>query len=177
MMTPDTTRLWSVGMFALPLVAVKLAASVLGGAAPRNAGAAPAVAATEPASPTGPGLAKIDWTAEQRTAAAHVRELGASSFGPSPMVELRMSTPPVAPEPVIEPVIMPDAPLPVFTLHAVMTAPNANKALINGRLYQVGQEVDGSGWIVDHINVDARSVTLRNQESQATMVISVQAPR
>jgi hypothetical protein len=89
--------------------------------------------------------------------------------------------PPVipTPEPEIEPVVVLDVPdeLPEFDLHAVMTAPNADKALIDGRVYVVGQTVDDTEWLVTGIDVTRRRVTLKNLDTAAEIVISVPRPR
>jgi hypothetical protein len=187
MVSPDTSRrLWSLGLFALPLVAAKLAAIMLGGSSQR-AGAAPHPGPIEvaPVVTAGDAASKIEWTVAQTVAAQHVASLSSQSFGPSPMlhvpapepvesVAVQPDPPPVIIEPEPEPAPEPD---PVFVLQALMEAPNGNKALINGRAYARGEPVDEGRWVVRHINVGERNVTLQNIETHAIIVVFVQRPR
>ncbi len=181
MISPDATRrLWSLGLFALPLVAVKLAAMMMGGTS-QQAGAAAQPAASEATDAVAAatrGVSKVEWTPEQRTAAAHVRELASTPFGPSPMLFYAPSDPVLpAPGPVEVPTIVPDEPQPQFVLQAVMIAPNANKALINGRMYESGEDIEEGDWMVGEININERCVTLHNTETHGIIVIRVKRPR
>lgn len=177
MPSPEATRrLTSLGLLVLPLIAVKMASVIMGGSAPASTVAAPA-AAVDSATPATPAPAKIEWTASQRAAGDHVRQLASEGFGPTPMLYATKPTQPVVhvnPEPpIVEPA---EAEIPEFALHAVMATPSGDKALINGRLYEVGQKVADTAWIVKNINSNERSVTLTESGSSRSVTISVHRP-
>src|SRR5690349_1640131 len=122
MLNPDAKRRCSsLGLFALPIIAVKAAGVLMGGSAPNISQASGAV--TGPAATaTAPAIAKVEWTVDQRTAAEHVRQLAGTPFGPVPMLYTAVAAVP-QPKPV-ESVPEPEAPrepeIPAFTLHVVM---------------------------------------------------------
>jgi hypothetical protein len=171
-------RLWSLGLFVLPLAAVKVAAMVLGGGTPHAASASQNHVAADAAATGGAtqaGTARIEWTPAQRAAAAHVRALDAVLFGPAPMLYAPQAVV-VHSEPEPAPIVVLEKPAPQFVLHAVMTAPNGNKALINGRMQQVGEQIGTSGWFVQEINIDERSVVVHHNDDGETLTITVHRP-
>jgi hypothetical protein len=167
-------RLWAVGFFVMTLVAVKLAATMFGGGAPGPAQASPDVstAGGDPAPGTAPPVAKVEWTERQRAAGEYVRQLAQQSFGPTPLLYTAKPRPGQT-SPTIEPILQ--SPRPQFVLRAVMATSSGNKALIDGRMYQIGEKVRGSGWVVQTIDIDARSVTLVDIDG-STIHLTVQTP-
>lgn len=165
-------RLWSAAMFVLPVVAVKVAAALLGGSAPSAAKAGPVVG--DPAAAVGDktGAARIEWTASQHQAAEHVRELSSTPFGPAPMFYAAKPQMVVSqPQPEVA-APQPEAPvIPEFTLHAVMTASGDNKAVINGHLCRVGDKVGDTGWRVREIDIDRRKVTLSDGSKELVITV------
>ncbi len=176
MLSNDAKRRFSsLGLFALPILAVKAAGVLMGGSAPNVSGASAAV--TDPATTaTTPAVSKVEWTVDQRTAAEHVRQLAGMPFGPAPMLYTAVAAAP-QPKP-LEPAPEPEKPrdpeIPAFALHAVMAAPSGNKALINGRLYQVGQKIAGTTWTLHELNVEQRMVVLAEENSTRTVTLNVQ---
>lgn len=176
MLSPDAMRRCSsFGLFVLPILAVKIAGMLMGGSAPSVGGVAAAV--TDPtAADTTPATTKVEWTADQRTAAEHVRQLAGTPFGPAPMLYTAKAVVEAPKEPEPQPEPQKDPEIPAFALHAVMAAPSGNKALINGRLYQVGQRIQGTNWTLRELDTENRSVVLAEDGSKRTVNLSVQRP-
>lgn len=178
MASPETRRrLSSLGLFVLPLVAVKLASVVMGGPSPSGAAASPAQPAEQNATAGAAGVTMtppVQWTAAQRAAADHVRYLTSTTFGPSPMLYAATPKPPEVQEP--DPVLAEQpkpAEIPAFELQAIMNSASGDKAVINGRPYLVGQSVEKAGWTVRSIDVGSRSVVLVENGGAREITITV----
>src|SRR5205809_614432 len=65
---------------------------------------------------------------------------------------------------------------PKFVLQAILSSSQGKTALIDGKPYRAGDEVRGSGWIVQEITAESRSVTLKDAASEHTITISVELP-
>lgn len=178
MPSPETSRrLMSMGLLALPLAVVKLASVVVGIPSAKMASVSAAVDSPATGS-EGAGIAPmVEWTAQQRTAADHLRHLADSPFGPAPMLYVAVPEVQVTidePEPeVVAPTISEP---PRFTLQAVMAAVTGDVAVINGRMYSVGQTVDGTDWEVQEIDVSRRKAVLFDSEYDRTVTVAVQTP-
>lgn len=176
MPSPDSMRRFSsLGLFVLPILAVKFAGMLMGGGSPSVSNAS-ATIADPAANPTAPPAAKVEWNAEQRAAAEHVRQLAGTPFGPAPMLYTAQAAVVEAVAPAPEPEAPRDPDIPAFALHAVMAAPSGNKALINGRLYQVGQTIQGTNWSLLELDTENRSIVLAEEGSKRTVKLSVVRP-
>jgi hypothetical protein len=171
-------KLWSAGLFILPIVVVKLSTTLLLGPAPHEASAN----VVDPGA-TGPAVVSIGapapWTPQQLAAARHISALRTQPFGPAPLLFDKTEVPEIDPEVVVPPPI--DDPEPpkeiMFTVHAVMSGARGRTAVIDGRPYTEGRAVRDTGWVVEVIDCDARSVTLREASSGRKRTISVELPR
>lgn len=172
MANPDTQRkLLAAGLFILPVLAVKASTMLLLGPAPQAADAA-IDTSTTPAITSGP---TVSWKPRQLAAAQYIGKLRDEPFGPSPLLFDY-----VEPEPEPDPIPTVD-PTPIkteikFTVNAVMSGVRGRTALIDGRPYSEGHNVRRTGWIVELIDCDSRSVTLREEATGERRVISVELP-
>ena len=171
-------HLWSLGLFVLPLLAVKLAAVLFGGVPhpARASGNVPTLGATDPALlDAAARKSEVQWTPRQRAAGEHITRLSGQSFGPTPLLYTSKAAPP-APAPSV-PKVTPVAPTPVILprLRAVMNASGIDKALINDEFYQVGEQIHDTPFKVQSISIDGRSVTLMHVD-RTTVTIAVQGP-
>lgn len=171
-------RMWSAGIFALPVVVVLLAAFLLGGSSPRGAHGS-IVQPTTAVSPLSPENV-VSWTPQQARAARYIDSLKDQSYGPTPLWYERDEQAPVmvapTPDPIIEPTPTIDQP-PEFVLRAVMSGARGKTALINGRPCRQDDTVRGTKWKVSLIDCDHRSVTLNEIGSDRTLNIRVELPR
>lgn len=179
MPSPEATRrLMSLGLLALPIAAVKLASLMIGIPSAKATASASAVA-TPAAGDSGNAAAtpRVEWTKEQRAAAEHVRQLAASGFGPAPMLYVASPEVQIAIEDPVPEILAPTIPQPPrFTLQAVMAAVTGDSAVINGRMYSVGQTIEGTDWEVQEIDVSRRKAVLFDSEYDRTVTIAVQTP-
>jgi hypothetical protein len=184
MPSPDSRKkLLSLAMFILPVVAVKISTVVLIGPGPQSAQAT----LTDPIAANPPAIAMPTprWTEKQLAAARHIQALRGEPFGNTPLLyEKQPEPPPVIevivepPPPVIDPVPVPVlAPIPTFTLQAVMSGGRGKTALIDGRPYREGERIRGADWMVVIIDNDNRSVTLGEIGGDRSVRINVELPR
>ncbi len=163
-------RMIGLGVFALPLVLVKVAGVLLGGV-PEDAGAGlippPPTHRTAPLVPT----PDWSWSEEQLSAAEYVTAMRSRSFEDTPFYYRTR-----APDPggVIE-VPVPDL-LPDVELQMILTSETGGRALINGRVYRVGDMIDGIGWIVKEIDGITYSVVLEHPETGRRTTVRVRMP-
>lgn len=181
MPSPDTRKkVLSFGALVLPVVIVKLAATVLGQSGAATASAAPRPTTTDAAvSATTPAATKL--TARQLAAAEYVQSMRQRTFGRAPLLfEPRppSNEPNTSSTPEVTPVVdsHPNEPLPMFTLNAVMSSSSGQRALINGRPYRVGDTIKETAWTVLSIDVAGRSATLQDSHSDRTVMIAVERP-
>jgi hypothetical protein len=169
-------RLWAIGVFILPVVAVKIAAVMLGGQSPQSASATPA---ENPPMNATSRPAVVNWTERQLAAASHIANHRGQPFGENPLLYQEEPKPievEVQPVPVdIEPVETPEPEI-KFTLNAVMSGSRGKTALIDGRPYREGERIKGTDWDVQAIDCDHRIVTLFNPAKQRTLVVRVDLP-
>jgi hypothetical protein len=184
MPSPEAIRkLSAIGALVLPVAVVKCATVFMGQTAPATAQAAPAVATSVVSTIAAPA-SSIKITAQQIAAAHHAHSLRLQPFGPTPLyfdkpqssdatqsVETQ-ATNPIKHAPGVE-----TAPVPKFTLGAVMSTTTGGRALINGRPYREGEPVRDTTWSVASINSNNRSVTLSDSNTDRSVVVSVELPR
>jgi len=167
-------KLWTLGIFVMPVVVVQATAVMLGRGIPAGAQAS---ATTDAPVPTTAAVASIKWTAEQIAAAQYIRDLKSKTFAETPFL-YELEEAPVAVEP--DPEIVVEAPTnkqPTFNLQAVMATESDEQALINGRPYREGQSIRGTAWTVVGIDVELRQVALKDTQSGDTLTIRVEFPR
>ena len=166
-------RLTSMGMFLLPIVVVKLAATVLGESAQQSAAALNAQPAAADASAMQP--AALKWTPQQLAAARHVDWLKHQPFGHSPLLYDEDHS-------VVTHPLHTDTPDPSdgqakLVLQAVMSSERGRTVVINGRPYREGDTVREANAVVQAIDCATRSATLRDLRSGQLSSISVDRPR
>jgi hypothetical protein len=180
MNSPDSRkRMLSLGALVLPVIAVKLVTTILGHSAATSAQASPRPAAFEAAT-AGANAGRVALTSRQQAAAAYVRQTREQTFGRAPFLfEPKPPDSTSSTSTTTTPLVQdtqPDRPLPSFTLGAVMASENGQRALINGRPYLVGDQIKDTQWTILAIDIGARSVTLKDGESDRTIVIAVEKP-
>ncbi len=166
-------RVIGVGVFALPLVLVKVAGALLGGWGPEDAKGGVII----PMPPTHRTALPVptpdwSWSDQQLAAAEYVAALRSRSFEDAPFYYRKR-----APDPgggVIE-VPVPDL-LPDVEVQMILSAPSGNRALINGRPYGVGDLIDGIGWTVAEIDGMKYSVVLQHPETKRRTTVTVRIP-
>jgi len=165
MLTSDSKRkLAAIGMFALPIAIVKIAAGVLGG--PSGAQAQGTLSVAPPPAPNATRPA-VEITRREQIALAHIARLDETAFGPTPMLHARAGGPVIGPEPR-------DPGVPRFRVNAIMVSSSGNKALIDGRSLEVGDTI--AGWTIIDINGVTRAVTIQDPETGRIAAGSVQRP-
>ena len=168
-------RMWSAGIFAMPIVVVLLAGLILGESSPRGAHGS-VVQPSTAVSPLSPQNT-VSWSPQQLQAARYVDSLKSQSYGPTPLWYEREEQAPVVVPPPADPIIEPPPIVeatPEFSLRAVMSGTRGKTALINGRPYREGDTVRNTQWKVASIDCDHRSVLLSESGSDRTLKISVE---
>lgn len=162
-------KLPGLGLFVLPIVLVKAAAIMLGAPGPQQSQAASNQEQAGAAAPA--AIETPKWSEQQLQAARYVARLNAEPFGPSPFLHLD------APVAAVETVPASVDSTSKLALQAVMSSASVSRALINGRSYGVGEQVRDTNWIVQHIDIDSRSVRLIEAKNNRSMTITVELPR
>ena len=165
------TKIVTFGMFLLPLILVKGTALMLGQGPER------ATAGTDPNNVTATTaiIAPVtrEWSEEQLAATRHVELLRTKRFGPSPLLHQQPPPPPNNnTRPPDQPRIHPP---PNVSVKTILKSGRGNIALINGRLYRVGDKI-GDGWIVTVIDADARSVLIEHEASGEEATLTLPLP-
>ena len=171
----ERKHLWSLGLFVLPLIAVKLAGVLFGGVPrPAHASGDAMPAVTDPSSMAA-RQAEIQWTPRQRAAGEYVTRLSSQSFGPTPLLYTSKPTVTAPPVPTFVPIVPAPQAVVLPHLRAVMTTNGVDKALIDNQFYQVGEQIRGTPFRVRAISIDGRSATLAHTDG-TTVTIMVQGP-
>lgn len=165
----------SLVVFILPVVLVKVGGSLFGSAGPSTAVGSSSAVKPRPFKPPA-GARAVSWTAQQKAAADHVALLKTEPFGSTPFY-YRQSV--ISKTAVIEDPGQrsPDDAPPDLNVQVVMTTRRGNVALIDRRLYRVGDLIKDEDWRVIKIDGHDRSVTLRHEETQRTAIIYVPTSR
>lgn len=174
-MSSKRSRQWLVNvcMLLLPLGATKVAAFWFSAPpSPSRASAVSAVAipAASPVAASAPLTpAQLRRRAE---AAEYVQKTQLEPFGPTPFYYVPAAPVRVesAPAPVIE-----QPGVPSFTVQVIMASETDTKALIDGKVYRVGDEFRG-GWIIAEIDSFARTVTIADPATSRTITQAVRMP-
>lgn len=168
MLTSEAKRkLTAGGMFGLPMALVWLTARVIGG--PESAEASQTGnLAVAPLS-----FHQVDVAAPtpaQSAAAARVDALLHSDFGPTPFHHRRAGETPV----VIE--NPEDSSVPRFSVKLIMATSSGNRAVIDGKVYQVGDKLGDTGWVIVSIDAQTRSVSIRDPRTERVRMGTVDSP-
>jgi hypothetical protein len=172
MPTIDTKRkLVAAGMFALPLALVWGTGVMFGGpTSAKGATAVPIAAAAPTSMPLDTGVPAP--TETEAAAASHIAALEGQPFGSTPLFHPRKGVSAV----VVVTETPGVAPVPVFTVKAILASARGNTALIDGASYRVGDELTGTGWTITRIDADTRSVTIEDPETKRTAQGFVELP-
>lgn len=167
-------KITSLAAFILPLVALKLAAILMGEPGPSSA---PAAVVTTPPDLGLPGPPPQRWSEQQREAAKHIIFLQSQPFGPTPLYHREPDPKPLRPEVGPGPDGPEDEPPPNVVVQAILTSSGGNIAVIGGAYYRVGDALDDAGWVVAEIDGVTRSVTLAHPRTGRTATIGIPMPR
>lgn len=168
MLTSEARRkLTAGGMFGLPMALVWIASRLIGG--PESAEASQAgnlalaplnldeVVAAAP-------------SADQAAAAARIEALRESDFGPTPLHHQRAGEVPVI---IKDPQ---DSPGPGFKVNMVMASSSGNRAVVDGKVCELGDELGDTGWIIVAIDAQTRTVSIRDPETDRVRTGKVDGP-
>jgi hypothetical protein len=164
-------------MLLVPVGALKLA-SLWFSSSPSLA-SVDAAATTSPDATTAVQITPASRTPEevkrQTAASTYAESMRAKGFGATPFYyEPREDV--VTPEPEPEPgVVQRDPDAPTFSVQVIMASDVETKALIDGKIYRVGDEFR-EGWIVAEIDSFARTVTIADPATGRTSKQSVRFP-
>lgn len=154
MLTAETRRrLVIIGMFLVPVALVKATAVFYGSGSP--AGAEAASVSLTPVDPSVASDRSPTLSAAESEAADRIAELYQQPVGASPLLHDVRSPEQVDEQPV-------DPGSPNLLVQAILASEQGNTALINGKMYRVGDVFDGTDWQVREINNTTRSVTIVN---------------
>jgi len=151
--TERKRRIVIIGMFRVPVGLVKGTAVFYGAGAP--AGAEAATSKLTPVEPADVARQSSAWSPQHRAAAERVAALCQQPVGPSPLLH-NVSADDGTGSHAVEPGA------PNLLVQAILASPEGSTALLNGRMYRVGDTFDGTDWKVTAINNESRSVTLTN---------------
>ena len=173
MPTTDTKRqMMNVGVFILPLLLVQAASVIVGAGSPRAIEAA-APGVDEPAA-VEPSLQTARWSDAQLAAADYVRELRARSFGAVPLLYESVETVVDPGDETAQPGLPPP---PQVTLQAILASANSVTVLIDGKTHRISDEIRDSGWVIDTIDADSRSITIRDPQTDRVETVTAGGPR
>ena len=162
-------RLSDLGIFVLPVVLVKIAGTFLGTGSPSDASAAPTPVALDAIQQF--AHVTTNYTEEQLELVEYISQLEQEEFGQTPMYyEPAEELPEIL---ISEDPILMELPPPTMVIQAIISSSQGATALINGKVYRVGDEVDESGWTVIEINADSRSLVIKENDSERTETVSV----
>lgn len=163
-------RVIGLGVFVLPLVLVKLAGALLVGG-PGEVVGDPIPVPPAP-TPTQPPTPDWSWSADQLAAAERIAALRSSPFDETPFYYRQR-----APDPGVGVV---ENPVPDLLgdveLQMILTSETGGRALINGRVYRVGDIIDRIAWIVKEIDGITYSVVLEHPETGRRTTVRVRMP-
>lgn len=167
MMTIENKRrMFRIGMFLAPVILVKGAGMFLGETAPAGAEAAqvltPVVEATVNAA------SKTTISEQSRAAALKIAALYKQPFGETPLY-FDVREPVAGNEHAV--IIEPGAPS--VMVQAILASTSGDTALINNKMYKVGDEFDKTGWFITNIDNKARAVTLKDSKSDREVTAAV----
>lgn len=123
---------------------------------------------------------KRTWSQRERDAGQHIARLGVREFGPSPLDH--REPPPPDPPPDTRPVVIKQPggnvrpTRPIVKLQLIWTSDRVNIALIGGKRYREGDELQGTGWIVTEIDGQQRRVTLESEDGKQVEYLYIDPP-
>ncbi len=167
-MTRNTRRkLQGLGVLLVPALLVKGTALLLGNPTAQSSSAAQEHDSADVTAIT--PLVKIEMTEQQIRLAEHIASQHEQPFGESPM----HYNAPIAADPSDSRAAPPPG---EFDVQAVLGSAAGNKTLVNGKLYQVGDTIAGTSWVISVIDASTRSVTLRNEATGEERSQAVNTP-
>jgi hypothetical protein len=158
--------LFALGVLLSPALLVKGTAWLLGSPVAQSASADQKHLGPDATTIT--PLTKVQLTDAQRRVAEHIASLRAKPFGPSPLFYATSEGGlPVETESIISADV---------NVQAVLGSAGGNGALVNGKLYRVGDTIQNSPWIVSAIDPAARSITIRHETTGEVETHAVPIP-
>ncbi len=167
-------RIGDIAAFLIPLVLVKIAAVAIVDAAPRGSRGAVVAPPIEPVELDFSG-SSASLTPEQFAATQHLVVLEDAPFGDAPFYYRIRSK---RGDPVIvDPIDRPDGGGLEIKVQMIMAARGGGRALINGKLYKVGDELKGLGLRLVEVDGVANEVILENRHSGVRERFPLDRPR
>jgi hypothetical protein len=156
-------KLFTLGVLLVPALLVKGTAFLMGNPVARSVSAAEETKTSDAAAIT--PLKKVEASPQQKRVAAHIAMLRQQAFPPSPMYYnvTEEGTHVEATEFYTSDV----------HVQAVMGSASGHSALINRKVYKVGQKIGATAWIITNINPETRTVTIQNEATGEVQEYSV----
>ncbi len=145
--------------FGAPILLVKMATVMSGGSWLQGASAG--MSTGEFAIPDFVPSSAPEYSPAQLASESRIRELNGTSFGPCPMYYNVVIETNDEGEPEV--VVVPDVPrVFVIKVQAVMGSSKGATALINDRMYRVGNLIGESDWRITSMSAEQRTVSVRH---------------
>ena len=160
------SRALAIGVFLVPLILVKGTAIMM--AEPR--GASGSTVTTAP--PTDlPNLVAYspECSEEQLAVLRRVEQLREMAFGPSPLLHGVEESQNQGKPAVVAP--------PVVVVQAILRSTSGNLARIGRKVFREGDELGNTGWTVDTIDTETRSVKIVHAETESEHTLFVPLPQ
>ena len=162
------SRAIALGVFLVPLILVKGTAIMM--TEPRGASGSTGTVV----GPTDlPNLAAYspEWSEEQLAVLRYAEQLREMAFGPSPLLHG------VEEAQHAETTVPTSARPPVSVVQAILRSTSGNLARIGRRLFREGDELGDTGWTVETIDAESRSVTIVHTETNSEAILHVPLPQ
>ena len=165
-------RALAIGVFLIPLILVKGTAIMM--AEPRGASGSTGGGTVQV--PNLPDLVAYspECTEEQFAVLHRVEQLREMAFGPSPLLhgveESQQATVADGGKPKSV------AP-PVAAVQAILRSSSGNLARIGRKLFREGDELGDTGWFVDTIDAESRSVKIVHRATESEAMLNVPLPQ
>ena len=167
-------RIGDVAAFLIPLVLVKVAALAIVERAPRGARGAVVARPIDPVDLDFSG-SSASLTPEQFAAAQHLDALTDKPFGDAPFY-YRIRSKSGDPD-LVDPIDVPDGDATDIKVQMILAARGGGSALINGKLYRVGDELKGLGLRLVEVDGVAYEVILEDLRSGVRKPVKLDRPR
>ncbi len=160
------SRALAIGVFLVPLILVKGTAIMM--AEPRGASGSTG----PPPPPVIPNLAAYtpEWSEEQLAVVRRIEELREMSFGPSPLLHGVEET-----QQVVTARPTRHAP-PVVVVQAILRSSSGNLARIGRKIFREGDELGDTGWTIESIDAESRSVKIVHAKTDSVATLIVPLP-
>ncbi len=163
-------RALAIGVFLVPLIFVKGTAIMM--TEPRGASGSTGRAVQPPALPDLAAFSP-ECTEEQFAVLRRVEQLREMAFGPSPLLHGVEESE----QAVVDGGKPKSAAPPVVSVQAILRSSSGNLARIRHKLFREGDELGNTGWFVDTIDAESRSVKIVHRATESEAMLNVPLPQ